>query len=131
MKNYSNITTKRLAVLLASRFLLQTSSVTEVLKDFRRSIVLYISAAIFIILTAVVIFFEVYKAMTLNGFSYILSLNIMILFLVLSSLLCFFLARFFGKRAKNEKKFGNIMNNDSSSGLEKIAQSFLDGLFED
>jgi hypothetical protein len=131
MKNKPEITTKKLVMLLASRFLLQTSSVSDVLRDFRRSLVLYISSAMFIVSAILVVFFEVHREMVLGGFSYATSLNIIILALALFSLLCFFLAKFFAKRAKNKKKLDNVMNKELSLGLEKVMQSFLDGLFED
>jgi uncharacterized protein YpmS len=66
--------------------------------------------------------------MLASGFSYLFSLNFMVCILILSSLICLSFARYFARKASNERKSQECSLNKNS--LEKIAQSFLEGFFE-
>lgn len=123
----------RLITLMISRMFLKTPTVSSVLIDARKGLILYFMSAMLAVASLLVIYFEIYTFLVFSGVNPIAAIAIVFLLLVLSAALLREYAHKYFKQAKEIKDHSKVLAKAKSwdKQAEAIVRSFLNGLFEE
>lgn len=133
MKNLLGPANIRLVTLLISRLFLKTPTVSSVLMDARKGLILYLVSAMFVIAAILLVYFEIYTILLITGLSEALAIAIVFVLLLLTAAIFREFAKKYLTKAKTIRDNSKVLTKAKSldKKAEAIVKSFLEGLFEE
>lgn len=128
MKKLFSPSTRKLILLIISQILLRTTSISEILTNCKKGVLLYIMSSMFTVFAILLLDFGIYHLLLDNGFSKTGALSMIFLLLVLTALALYSLAHHHIKKAKKLRRRSIFANQDLGEKIESLVESFLDNL---
>lgn len=123
----------RLVTLLISRLFLKTPTVSSVLMDARKGLILYLVSAMFVIAAILLVYFEIYTLLLVAGLTEVVAIVIVFILLLLTAAIFREFAKKYLSRAKTIRDNSKVLTKAKSldKKAEAVVRSFLEGLFEE